>query len=363
MLSNLKAFFAIASLTILTVVTGSCNKIETAVDAPNGGVSLSRTRAVADNGFGFWESAFMAGQSIEAGTITICNDYENVYVTFATKDGWQMGKTHLFIGPKEILLNPENGYVNKQGSPKNGHFPYGETFDPTVTEWVFTLPLIDLYAMFYGELAPDFYAEKATICPVVAAHAEVMKQIGTTEEGEPVWQTETAWGEGKKFVKKGNWSMYIDGYCVLFPPEDPEEPEEPTYEFKTETAWAFDVDNPLEYGGNWAKYIQYNGEPLTVMLLAGQKETEMTVTLTPAGDGKVQMTFAGIFEIAPENDGKWVLQDVKDAIKVQGYAEAPSGNPAPGQFTYYKGRDLTIVVDAANYYGIHLDVAKLTVIK
>ena len=42
---------------------------------------------------------------------------------------------------------------------------------------------------------------------------------------------------------------------------------------------------------------------------------------------------------------------------------APSGNPAPGQFTYYKGRELEIVVDAANFYGIHLDVAKLTVNK
>ena len=285
-----------------------------------------------------------------AGKISICNDYENVYVKFTTTDGWMMGKTHLFIGPKEVLLNPANGYVNKNGSPKNGHFPYGETFDPAVTEWEFALPLVDLYEMF--GLDVDYFGTE--ICPVVAAHAEVMK------EKEPgVWQRETAWGEGEKFVKKGNWSMYSEGYCVVFPPDEPPTVE---YEFDPQTGWAFDVDNPLAYGGNWAKYIQYNGEPLTVMILAGQKETDMTVTLTPAGEGKVQMVFEGIVEIAPENDGKWVLQDTEEAIKVQGYETAPSGNPAPGQFKFYKGRDLTIIVDAANYYGIHLNVAKLKVI-
>lgn len=68
------------------------------------------------------------------------------------------------------------------------------------------------------------------------------------------------------------------------------------------------------------------------------------------------MVFKNIYEIAPESDGKWVFQDVADAIKIQGYETAPSGNPAPGQFTYYKGRELEIVVDAANFYGIHLDV-------
>ena len=34
---------------------------------------------------------------------------------------------------------------------------------------------------------------------------------------------------------------------------------------------------------------------------------------------------------------------------------------ASGQFQTYKGRELDLVVDAANFYGIHLDVAKLTV--
>lgn len=341
----------IAAAVIMGFVFNACTA-DVDIDNPADSKAFITTRASTTHPtFGLYESDFLAGQKVKAGTISICNDYENVYVKFTTIDGWEMGRTHLFIGPKDILLDPANGYVNKNGSPKNGHFPYGEGFEPMVTEWEFVLPLEDLYAMFGLTYGVDTDVD---VCPVIAAHAEVAKQID-----EYTWQTETAWGEGKKFVKKGNWSMYIEGYCVVFPPDEP--PTPPTeYELKEETAWAFDVTNPLEYGGNWAKFIQYNGEPLTVMLLAGQKETDMTVTLTPEGD-KVKMVFKGIVEIAPDNDGKWVLQDNSDAVKVQGYAEPPFGtNPAPGQFTYYKGCELEIIVDAANYYGIHLDVAKLT---
>ena len=357
---SFKVFSMVAAAIIAFTFNACNNDLEFVEEGLSNEATLSATRAGADHQvFGLYESEFIAGQHEVAGKISICNDYENLYVTFTTENGWQIRRTHLFIGPKVILLDPANGYVNKNGSPKNGQFPYGEYFAPFVTSWEFSLPLTDLYAMFGLEFNMEM-----DVCPIIAAHAEVLK---LKEDG--TWQEETAWGKGKKFVKKGNWSMYIEGYCTEFPPEDP--PTPPTeYTLKNETGWAFDVNNQLEYGGNWAKFIQYNNEPLTVMILAGQKETDMTVTLTPAREGKVKMVFENIFEIAPENDGKWVLQEyndegewIDDAIKIQGYKDAPSGNPAPGQFTYYKGRDLEIVVDAANFYGIHLDVAKLTVNK
>ena len=362
MFKNLRPIAMMAAAASMAFVISSCDeKVELMNESVNIETPSLLTRSSeavsSEDGFGYYETEFLAGQSIHAGTVVIRNDFNNVYVTLKTFDGWMIGKTHLFIGPKDVLLDPANGFVNKNGSPKNGQFPYGETLDPAATEWEFVMPLMDLYETFYGDQATEFCGEK--ICPVVAAHAEVMKQIGTTEEGEPIFQTETAWGKGPKFVNKGNWSTYTAGFCVTFPSEE----ETPEYSFQTETAWAFDTENPLEYGGNWAKFIQYNGEPLQVILLAGQKETEMTVTLTPVGD-KVNIVIEGIAEIAPENDGKWVLQDKADAVKIQGYEVAPVGtNPAPGQFKSYQGRDLNITVDAANFYGIHLDVAKLTVVR
>ncbi|MDO4187067.1 MAG: hypothetical protein Q4D30_11390 [Bacteroidales bacterium] len=360
---SFKVFSMIATAIIAFTFNACNNDLEFVEEDLSNEATFSATRAGADHQvFGLYESEFIAGQHEVAGKISICNDYENVYVTFTTENGWQIRRTHLFIGPKEILLDPANGYVNKNGSPKNGQFPYGDYFDPYVTEWVFSLPLTELYAMFGLE-----FDMEVDVCPIIAAHAEVLKQ-----KSDGTWQEETAWGKGKKFVKKGNWSMYIEGYCTEFPPEDP--PTPPTeYTLDKETAWAFDGYNH-EYnpgqGGNWAFYIDYADVEKTCVLYAGQKETDMTVTLTPAGEGKVKMVFENIFEIAPENDGKWVLQEyndegewIDDAVKVQGYETAPSGNPSPGQFTYYKGRELEIVVDAANFYGIHLDVAKLTVNK
>jgi hypothetical protein len=34
-----------------------------------------------------------------------------------------------------------------------------------------------------------------------------------------------------------------------------------------------------------------------------------------------------------------ILQDGNETVKIQGYDSAPSGNPAPGQFTTYKGTE------------------------
>jgi len=358
MVKKMSFLSMIVSMTFLVFIFNACsNDLEFADESVASEVAISTTRSVpAHDIFGLYETEFIAAQHEVAGKISICNDYENVYVTVTTENGWKMGLTHLFIGPKEILLDPANGYVNKKGSPRNGHFPYGESFDPMVESWEFSLPLTDLYAMFGLE-----FDMEVQVCPIVAIHAEVFKEM---EDG--TLDGQTAWGQGEKFPGAGNWAMFIEGYCTEFPPTPPTPPTPPSYKLDGETAWAFDnlehVYNPGQTG-NWAFYIVYAGVEETCVLYAGQKPTDMTVTLTPAGEGKVKMVFKNIFEIAPENDGKWVFQDTTAAIKVQGYETAPSGNPAPGQFTYYKGRELEIVVDAANFYGIHLDVAKLTVNK
>lgn len=352
----------IALAAILGFVTSACNKLDVVKENPADGMALFGTKADAPaDQFGLTEWDLIAGNpkngKTVAGKVSAWNDAEYVYVKYETVDGWYMGATHLFIGPKAILLDPANGYVNGNGSLIPGHLPYTATFEEPVTEWAYALSLVELYGMF--GLTPE-EAEGVDICPVVAAHAEVFQ---IDENGERI-NGNTATGEGPRFIEEqGNWFMYSEGYCVVIPPDDPPTIE---YAFKNETAWAFDVNNPLAYNsgkkGNWAKFIQYDGEALEVILQAGQKNTDVKVFLTPAEEGKVQIAIEGIVEIAPENDGKWVLQpEAQDAIKVQGYATKPSGNPAPGQFTYYKGRDLTFEVDAANFYGIHLDVAKLTV--
>ncbi len=60
--------------------------------------------------------------------------------------------------------------------------------------------------------------------------------------------------------------------------------------------------------------------------------------------------------------GGWELQDVSEPVKIQGYGsgELPACRQPAGQFTTYKGDDLTVTVTAFSYYIIHLDVRLCT---
>jgi len=113
-----------------------------------------------------------------------------------------------------------------------------------------------------------------------------------------------------------------------------------------ETAWA----QGLRYvsKGNWAMYVPYDGSAKTVNLMAGQTYVAGTVSFSAAMDGYVTITI--------NLTGGWSLQSVPEPVKIQGYTTAPSGNPAPGLFTTYKGTSTTVTVPVYSFYGVHLDV-------
>ncbi len=260
----------------------------------------------------------MAGQHIVSGTVTVGNDALNLYVTFVTVDGWLLNKTHLYVGAPELLP------VNNANNPQIGKFPYSTTHSPRVTSFTYTIPLAGL---------PD------TLC--IAAHAEVVKVNGSGT----VIQGETAWGEGEDIGGK-SWAMkfkYIVQRC-----EPPGEEEEDC--FQEETAWV----NGTRYNigqGNWATYTSYNGSGKIEIIYAGQTIPVGTAIFSAVVDGEVNIMIS-------LTDG-WVLNQGSETVKIQGYNMAPSGNPAPGLFTTYKGTDLNLTLDIFNYYGIHLDVRKV----
>ena len=145
-----------------------------------------------------------------------------------------------------------------------------------------------------------------------------------------------------KLTLTGQWTVTCEG----------EEP--PECEWHGETAWAASGHTPgsLRYTprGNWATYVQHAEK--TVTLFAGQHMPAGTVHFSAVTDGQVTITIS-------LNEG-WRLQGWSEGVKIQGYDSAPSGNPAPGQFTTYKGNDLTVTVPAFAFYGVHLDVEWLT---
>jgi hypothetical protein len=108
-----------------------------------------------------------------------------------------------------------------------------------------------------------------------------------------------------------------------------------------ETAWA--AGTRYVERGNWATYTAPNG-PVT--LWAGQNKNAGTVSIS---GGVVTITL---------NKG-WRFKDVPENVKIQGYDEAPSGNPAPGRFAtkgYATGSSFSINAGVWNYYGVHVEV-------
>ncbi len=126
--------------------------------------------------------------------------------------------------------------------------------------------------------------------------------------------------------------------------------EQPTECWKGETAWA--TGPRYTDQGNWATYTPYDANS-TVVLYAGQTMEAGTVHMSAATDAKVTLT------ITLNSD--WRFAPVTDNVKIQDYATAPSGNPAPGQFAWKDTAGtspFTIQVPANYFYGIHVDVER-----
>ena len=130
--------------------------------------------------------------------------------------------------------------------------------------------------------------------------------------------------------------------------------------YQEETAWA---DGPGYIDANqWATYVPYVGEELTVDLYAGQNIYIGTATFSAPVDGEVTITINLI-------DG-WIFyydlgdEELDDNLKVQDYENPPEGNPAIGLFEWktfvpFGSSEGAIDVPENDYYGVHLDVAGL----
>lgn len=127
----------------------------------------------------------LAGQTIDAGTVTVANDGTSLCVAYATTGDWRLTETHLHIG---LVLGdiPQTG----SGNPKVGKFRWARVLDPAA--------VADEYCFTLSELG---YTAGAQL--VVAAHAVVERIV----DGVPL-QNETAWGDGLDFPG-ANWATYL----------------------------------------------------------------------------------------------------------------------------------------------------------
>ena len=127
-----------------------------------------------------------AGQTIDAGNITVTNDASFIYVTYNTANGYVLTQTHLYVG--DCALIP----VNKPGNPIPGQFPYITTHS-NVTSYTYQIPIL---AIPVGS------------CGCIAAHAVVVK----LDAAGQVVDQQTGWGNGTVINPTGQWGMKFS-YC------------------------------------------------------------------------------------------------------------------------------------------------------
>lgn len=127
-----------------------------------------------------------AGQTIDAGNVTVTNDVNFIYVTYNTANGYVLTQTHLFVG--DCALIP----VNKPGNAIPGQFPYTSAHS-NLTSYTYQIPIM---AIPIGS------------CGCIAAHAVVVK---LNAAGQVVDQ-QTGWGNGTVINPTGQWGMKFS-YC------------------------------------------------------------------------------------------------------------------------------------------------------
>lgn len=279
----------------------------------------------------------LAGQTIDAGTVTVANDVDQLCVTYQTEDGWMLAETHLHIA-WTLADIPQN----KKGNPQPGHFAYGESYDPLAPSDEFCFNLAELL----GGLVPG-----DTI--YIAASASLVK---LDDAGNTV-QQEGAWAEGTDFPG-GNWAMYFT-YEI-------QECQSQSSELQCETAFA--------YGGGLATCFLdlgfsrwgWSNGPLgegtytfDIWAAAGQCDTSKGVlvgTLTVeyySGTAAVTYTMYEGFTLDETHlyVGNEILpRDVKGNYTV-----------APGQYPYKDGASATYTVEGLSgdiYVVAHAVVCK-----
>ncbi len=137
------------------------------------------------------EVNLIAGQTMIAGTVTVTNDAEYIYVTYTTTGGWVLTQTHLYVGACNLIP------VNNPGNPIPGQFPYSGTHN-NITTVTYQVPISKI---------------PVGSCGCIAAHA-VVKELNSS--GGTI-QTQTGWGQGTQInMGSGNWGMKFD-YCSCVP--------------------------------------------------------------------------------------------------------------------------------------------------
>lgn len=307
----MKRLFALMAALVLSAsfMTG-CGKDATAPTGVDALATVSSEQCpFTPGGFGA-PVTLWAGQNINAGTVSLSIQGDNLVVTYNTINGWGLYEAHL-----AVATSLDGIPRNKSGNPQIGLFPYKATNLNGVTSYSFTVSLTALGVCCDDQL-------------VVAAHAVVGKQ--TASGG---FETQTGWAEGTRFVTKGSWAMYFQTAGLPCTPVEP--PTPPTITCETAFAFSGNQDNCfLNYGfSRWGWVIPTTVGTRTYDVYAGAGQCDLGKgTLV----GTVTVSYNGSQVTVTYNMLSGYTMD--EAHVYAGSAMFPVGNNgaptvAPGQYT------------------------------
>lgn len=175
------------NITILALLLSSFLFFNCSIDNQEEAFGDTSERFIPTNQNCEGEEPLIAGQNYPCGLVNTKIVGDNMVITYSTDNGWEITKTHLFIGKFDDIP------TNQPGNPRIGQFPYKSTEVAGTTQVTWTIPTASLIL------------EDGT--GYVAAHADV----SLFDSNGTLVQSETAWGEGDP-LPGNSWAMafYFD---------------------------------------------------------------------------------------------------------------------------------------------------------
>jgi len=242
-----------------------------------------------------------AGQTINAGTMTIWNDASYFYVKYETTGGWVLNETQVHIDDDLV-----GDWIHDNGTPVPGQFDYSATHNPPVTMYLYSIPR-------------SYYTYGVGDTILIAAHCVVSNpdyQGGTEQE--------TGWG-GDIPGPGPRWWFYM-WYTITDGPNPPVTYQEETammrmYDVATDFTYRWMKNNQKPH--SWFSYVKTTPTlaPQTYYFYAGRYYKCGEVQIWKDGtDLKVQIGMI---------DG-WYMSQSHLNVQLTGFV----GSPSFGLFPY-----------------------------
>ena len=250
------------------------------------------------------EYPIWAGQNINAGTISVMNDDDYLYVTYNTVNGWMLAQTHVHVADNL------NGIPRtKQGAPIPGQFDYSTNHNPVVNTYTYNIDLSQYNFQMGQEI-------------IIAAHASLVN--GNYPDGE--YQQETGFG-GNDPGPGPRWWYYIR-YTLT---DDDNGGGGGDFGYETAMMRMYDVPNDFTYNWGthpWFSFVKMYPDvmPQTFYFYAAQHYRVGEVEIWKDGN---------YLYVDVALDSPYEMQQSHLNVQLMGY----SGAPAFGNFLYTMSHD------------------------